>query len=50
MHGSPDQIMADRAKYRALGVENVLLETRYRDLDDMAGIYETCAREIRPKV
>ena len=42
--------MADLAKYRALGVENVLLETRYRDLDDMVGIYETFAQEIRSKV
>jgi len=50
MQGAPEQIMADLAKYRALGVENVLLETRYRDLDDMIGIYETFAREIRARV
>ena len=33
-----------------LGVGSVLLEARYRDLDDMVGIFETFAREIRPRV
>jgi hypothetical protein len=34
----------------ALGVSTVLLEARYRDLDDMVGIFERFAREIRPRV
>jgi probable F420-dependent oxidoreductase len=50
MQGSPEQILADLERYRALGVSSVLLETRYRDLDDMVGIYETFAREIRSKL
>ena len=50
MQGSPEQILADLERYRALGVSSVLLETRYRDLDDMVGIYETFAREIRAKL
>ena len=50
MQGSPEQILADLARYRALGVSSVLLETRYRDLDDMVGIYETFAREIRARL
>jgi probable F420-dependent oxidoreductase len=50
MQGSSEQILADLERYRALGVGSVLLETRYRDLDDMLGIYETFAREIRSKL
>ncbi len=49
MQGSPEQIRDDLERYRALGVHSVLLETRYRDLDDMLSIYETFAREIRSK-
>ena len=37
-------------RYAALGVGTVLLETRYRDLDDMLRTYETVAREIRPRL
>jgi probable F420-dependent oxidoreductase len=50
MQGSADQIAADLEGYGRLGVSTVLLETRHRDLDDMVGIYETFAREIRPRV
>ena len=50
MQGSPAQIAGDLARYQALGVGTVLLETRYRDLPDMIEIYETFAREIRPRV
>jgi probable F420-dependent oxidoreductase len=50
MQGSADQILADLERYRALGVRAVLLETRYRDLDDMLQIYETFAREIRSRL
>jgi len=28
----------------------MLLETRYRDLDDMIGIYEAFAADIRPQI
>ena len=48
--GTPEEIVDDLKGYRALGVQAVLLETRQRDLEDMAGIYETFAREIRPKL
>jgi probable F420-dependent oxidoreductase len=50
MQGSVEQIVGDLQRYRALGVGTVLLETRYRDLDDMLRIYETVAREIRPRL
>jgi probable F420-dependent oxidoreductase len=50
LQGSRDQILADLVAFRDLGVESMLLETRYRDLDDMIGIYETFARDIRPLV
>jgi len=48
--GTPEEILEDLERYQALGVQTVLLETRYRDLDDMIGIYETFAREVRPRV
>jgi len=50
MQGSPEQIVEDLRRYRTLGVSTVLLETRYRDLEDMVGIYETFAREVRPQI
>jgi probable F420-dependent oxidoreductase len=50
MQGSPEQIVTDLERYRELGVGSVLLETRYRDLDDMVQIYETFAREIRSRL
>jgi probable F420-dependent oxidoreductase len=48
--GSPEQIAGDLERYRALGVSSVLLEARSRSLEDMVGIFETFAREIRPLV
>ena len=48
--GTPEEIVDDLKGYRALGVQAVLLETRQRDLEDMVGIYETFAREIRPRL
>ena len=48
LQGSRDQILADLVAFRDLGVESMLLETRYRDLDDMIAIYETFARDLRP--
>jgi probable F420-dependent oxidoreductase len=50
MQGLPEQIAGDLARYQALGVGTVLLETRYRDLPDMMEIYETFGREIRSRV
>jgi alkanesulfonate monooxygenase SsuD/methylene tetrahydromethanopterin reductase-like flavin-dependent oxidoreductase (luciferase family) len=49
LQGSRDQILADLAAFRELGVESILLETRYRNLAEMLGIYETFAREFRPR-
>jgi probable F420-dependent oxidoreductase len=48
--GTVEEILNDLKRYRALGVHTVLLETRQRDLEDMAGTYETFAREIRPRL
>ena len=50
LQGSRDQVIADLRAYRDLGVESLLLEARYRDLDDMIGIYEAFARDIRPQI
>jgi probable F420-dependent oxidoreductase len=50
LQGSREQVIADLVAYRDLGVESMLLETRYRDLDEMLGIYETFARDIRPHI
>ena len=50
LQGSRDQVIADLAAYRDLGVDTMLLEARYRDLPDMLGIFEAFAREIRPLV
>ena len=48
LQGSRDQVIADLLAFRDLGVDSMLLETRYGDLDDMIGIYESFARDIRP--
>lgn len=48
--GTPEEILDDLRRYHGLGITTVLLETRYRDLDDTIGIYETFAREVRPKL
>jgi probable F420-dependent oxidoreductase len=50
LQGSREQVIADLAAFRDLGVESMLLETRYRDLDDMIGIYEAFAGDIRPQI
>jgi probable F420-dependent oxidoreductase len=50
LQGSRDQILADLVAFRDLGVASILLETRYHDLAEMLGIYETFAREFRPRV
>jgi alkanesulfonate monooxygenase SsuD/methylene tetrahydromethanopterin reductase-like flavin-dependent oxidoreductase (luciferase family) len=50
LQGSHDQILADLTAFRDLGVESILLETRYRDLAEMLAIYETFARDLRPQI
>lgn len=50
LQGSREQVIADLTAFRDLGVDSMLLETRSRDLADMLGIYETFAREIRPRI
>jgi probable F420-dependent oxidoreductase len=50
LQGTPEEIIERIRQYRDLGVETVILETRYRDLADLVGIYERFAREIRPAV
>jgi len=50
LQGSREQVVEDLVAFRDLGVESILLETRYRDLREMLGIYETFAREIRPRL
>lgn len=48
--GTPEEILDDLRQFKALGIQTVLLETRYRDLEDLIRIYETFAQEIRPRV
>lgn len=50
MTGTPEEIVADIRRYKALGVTTLLLESRQRDLDDMIQIHETIARDIRSAV
>ena len=50
LQGSHDQILADLTAFRDLGVESILLETRYRDLAEMLTTYETFARDLRPQI
>jgi probable F420-dependent oxidoreductase len=50
MTGTPEEIATDIRRYKALGVGTLLLETRYRDLEDVLGIYETFARDILPAI
>ncbi len=50
LQGSAEQIAEDLRRYQALGVGTVLLETRYRSLEDMVATFEAFAREVRPKL
>jgi probable F420-dependent oxidoreductase len=45
-----DEVVAELRALTGLGIRHVLLETRARDVDDMVGIYERFAREVRAKV
>ena len=48
MTGTPEEILSDIRRYKALGVTTLLIESRQRDLDDMVQIHEAFARDIRP--
>ena len=50
LQGTPDEIVADLRRFKALGVSHVLMEASYRDLSHMIRTFETFAREIRPRV
>jgi probable F420-dependent oxidoreductase len=50
MQGSPAEIVEDLRSYERLGVSTVILETRFRDLEDMVSIYRTFTREVRPRL
>jgi probable F420-dependent oxidoreductase len=50
LQGSPEEIVGDLRRFAELGVGTVLLETRFRDLDDLLGIYRVVARDIRPHI
>jgi probable F420-dependent oxidoreductase len=50
LQGTPEQIVGDLRQFQALGVSHVLMEARYRDLNDMMQIFRTFARDIRPQI
>jgi hypothetical protein len=50
LRGSAEQVVDDVRRCVALGIDTVLLETRYRDLDDLTGIFETFAERVRDRV
>jgi len=45
-----DEALAELKALRDLGVVHVILESRARQLDEMAALYEKFAREIRPRL
>ena len=50
LQGTPEEIVEDLQRFKALGVSHVLMEASYRDLGHMIHTFETFAREIRPRV
>jgi probable F420-dependent oxidoreductase len=50
MQGSVEQIVLDLRRYQVLGVSTVLLESRYRSLEDMIQTFETFAHSVRPRL
>jgi hypothetical protein len=50
LQGTPEEIIEDLRRFKALGVSHVLMEASYRDLAHMVRTFETFARDIRPKV
>lgn len=45
-----DEVLAELKALRDLGVSHVILESRARDLDEMAALYERFAQEVRPRL
>src|SRR5262249_56795007 len=43
-----DDVLAELKALRDLGVGHVILESRARDLGEMADLYEKFARDVRP--
>jgi len=43
-----DDVLAELKALRDLGVSHVILESRARDLDEMAALHEKFARDVRP--
>mgnify|MGYP001157799432 FL=1 len=50
LQGTPEEIVEDLRRFKALGVSHVLMEASYRDLAHMVRTFETFARDIRPHV
>jgi probable F420-dependent oxidoreductase len=50
LQGTPEEIVEDLQRFKALGVSHVLMEASYRDLGHMIRTFETFAREIRPRI
>ena len=50
LQGTPEEIVEDLRRFKALGVSHVLMEASYRDLGHMIRTFETFARDIRPAV
>jgi probable F420-dependent oxidoreductase len=50
LQGTPDEIIEDLRRFKALGVSHVLMEASYRDPGHTIRTFETFAREIRPRV
>jgi len=50
LQGTPEEIVEDLRRFKALGVGHVLMEASYRDLAHMLRTFDTFARDIRPRV
>jgi probable F420-dependent oxidoreductase len=50
LQGTPEEIVGDLRRFKALGVSHILMEASYRDLGHMIRTFETFARDIRPRV
>jgi len=50
LQGTPEEIVEDLRRLKALGVSHVLMEASYRNLGHMVRTFETFARDIRPHV
>jgi len=45
-----DEVLAELKALRDLGVSHIILESRARDLGEMAELYEKFARDVRPRL